>query len=390
MAIEVKKFLDQQGVGTLWARIAEKIAAEKVRAEAAEQANAAAIKVIADDYLKAADKTALESKIDLKANQVDLEAEVQRASGIEAGLRTDVDAIKADYLKAADKTALESKIDLKADATALAAEAERATGVEAGLRTDIDAVVADYLKAADKTELSNAIAAEKERAEAAEAGLQTQINTIVNNPDAEGAINSINEFTKYIEDHGEIAEGFRTSIAANTKAIEDHVALAAETYETKANAAATLETVNAAIALKADASALESAVEALEGADAAIIERLTAAEALLGDGNNSVSDIVAAALEEAKTDASNKDVVVLAEAQKASNAVQSALDTHANNADIHVTTADKAKWNAAEDNAKAHADSLNTAMSTRVETIEKDWHLHFASISDEEINALFV
>ena len=235
------------------------------RAKAAEEANAAAA-AAAQTAAEAAqaDADALEGRMDTVEGKVTTligsdanksvrtianeeataaaNAEKSRAEGIEAGLRTDIDAVKADYLKAADKTELSN---------AIAAEKSRAEGIEAGLRTDIDAVKVDYLKAADKTELSNAIAAEKERAEAAEAGLQTQINTIMNNPDAEGAINSINEFTQYVADHGEIAEGFRTSIAANTKAIEDHAALAAETYMSKEDAAAELEELANQITAKA-------------------------------------------------------------------------------------------------------------------------------------------
>lgn len=49
--------------------------------------------------------------------------------------------------------------------------------------------------------------------------VQTQINTIMNNPDTEGVINSINEFTQYITEHGEIAEGFRTDIDKNKEDI---------------------------------------------------------------------------------------------------------------------------------------------------------------------------
>lgn len=76
-------------------------------------------------------------------------------------------------------------------------------------------------------ENSDAIAAEQERAEGIEESLQNQINTIMNNPDAEGAINSINEFTQYVKDHGTIADGFRTDIndlkaAVDGKATEDH------------------------------------------------------------------------------------------------------------------------------------------------------------------------
>ena len=84
----------------------------------------------------------------------------------------------------------------------------------------VDAIAEDYLKAADKKELSDAVAAEKARAEAAEQDLQNQINVILDNPDAEEAINSINEFAQYVKDHGEIAEGFRTSIKANADAID--------------------------------------------------------------------------------------------------------------------------------------------------------------------------
>ena len=40
-----------------------------------------------------------------------IDTEKSRAEGIEGGLRTDVNAIKADYLKAADKTALQNAID---------------------------------------------------------------------------------------------------------------------------------------------------------------------------------------------------------------------------------------------------------------------------------------
>lgn len=56
------------------------------RATAAEQANASAIKAIADDYLKGADKTTLEQAIALKADTTALEAEVERATKKEGEL----------------------------------------------------------------------------------------------------------------------------------------------------------------------------------------------------------------------------------------------------------------------------------------------------------------
>lgn len=327
---------------------------------------------------------------------------------------------------------------------------------------DIDAIEADYLKAADKTELAGLITAEENRAKGVEEGLQNQINTIMNNPDAEGAINSINEFTKYVSDHGTIADGMRTDINKNKEDIaainntetgllkqakdyadglaenyaaaeHDHVAADITDFETavatkvesygyattgyadqaeadaKAYAdaefvkdrerLAALEAIdhdayvdadtalknelNGEIAKKADASALTEAVEALEGdiadlgeADAGIIERLDAVEAMLGDGDSSVAELIAAAKTElqgeiatavadAKTDASNKDAVVLAEAQKSATAVQTNLDTHTGNADIHVTAADKTKWNAALQAADITVGSANGTIAVK-------------------------
>lgn len=371
--------------------LADSIAAEASRADTAEKANAAAIKAITDDYLKGDDKVELQGNID--------------------GVAEDVATIAGDYLKASDKAELQGNIDAKADQSSLDAEIERATQ--------------------------------------AEAGLQTQINTIMNNPDAEGAINSINEFVKYVEDHGTIADGFRTDIDKNKGDIADMDAaykaadvalsgrldvLEAIDHDAYIAADTALKTeLNGEITKKADASALTSAVETINGdiadlqaADAGIIERVAAVEALMGDGDGSVADQIAdvkaelqgelaQAIADAKTDASNKDAVVLAEAQKASTAVQTNLDTHTNNGDIHVTAEQKTAWttaagkahehsnltvlegitaakitawDAAEGNAKTHANNLNTAMDTRVVALET-WHNNFTEVSEEEINNLF-
>ena len=145
---------------------------------------------------------------------VEMIAEAQEAATYDdTALAGRVKTIEDDYLKAADKTEL---------AGLVTAEKERAEGIEGGLRTDVDAIKADYLKAADKK------------------ALQDQIDLIMNNPDTEDVINSINEFTQYIADHGEIAEGFRKDIDANAKAIADQATADAATFETKDDAAAKL------------------------------------------------------------------------------------------------------------------------------------------------------
>lgn len=97
-----------------------------------------------------------------------------------------------------------------------------ATYDDAEVRAEIKAIKDDYLTSADLE------------------SVQSQLNTIMNNPDTEGVINSIEEFTAYINEHGEIADGFRTDIDANAKAISDHETLAAQTYETKDDASSKL------------------------------------------------------------------------------------------------------------------------------------------------------
>ena len=78
-------------------------------------------------------------------------------------------------------------------------------------KADVESALESYETKSDATaKLTEA----KAYADEVGSGLQTQLNTIVNNPDTEGIINSINEFTQYITEHGEIAEGFRTDISA--------------------------------------------------------------------------------------------------------------------------------------------------------------------------------
>ena len=390
------------------------------------------IDAIEADYLKGADKTELEGKI-TEANTA-VATEQSRAEGEEAKLAGRIKAIEDDYLVAADKTEL---------ADAIADEAERAAGVEAGLETRLKAVEDDHLVAADKE------------------ALQNQINLIMNNPDTENVINSIEEFTKYVTDHGTIADGFRTDIdknkediAANAKAIEDHEALAAQTYATKTELAdekkalqeeidadvkvvaddlAELDGVVAGLATsKADATALNEAVEALEGADSAMADRLDAIEAQLGDGEGSVADMIDDAKQEAidsavgtaAADATSKANAAEAAAKGHADSLNTAMDArvvaleaidhdHANKDELDlIASGDKAKWDDAAAKAHEHgnktvldgitAENITTwntvtskaaqadltAVGDRVTAIET-WHSNFVEVSEEEINALF-
>lgn len=352
--------------------LSDAIAAEETRAKGVESGLETRVKAIEDDYLTSADADDIQGNID--------------------GVVERIAAIEADYLTSTDETALNNAINAKADQTALDTEIERATGIEGGLRTDVDVIKGDYLKAADKTELQGNIDT-----------VASAVERLTNGVSAE-EIDGVNDLINYVKEHGTEVTGMQEDIADNTEAIEG-VAGRVTTAEDK------ITTLEGAVATKVEKSVYDAKVEALEGADTAmsgrldtleaidydayvaadtalkneltgeiakkadtsVVEamdaaykaadtelagRITAVEAQLGDGEGSVADLIddaktelreemATAIDGAKEDASNKDAVVLAEAQKAATAVQTALDTHTGNGDIHVTTADKTKWNAA-------------------------------------------
>ena len=404
---------DQAGASaTVQANLDEEIA----RAKAAEEANAAAAKKAQDEVdalelvveqiqANAYDDTALRNEINgelaKKADKDQVALDIAAAVKVEedarkeavAGVQGAVDTLSGTH--ATDKAALEA---------AISGEAERATGVEEGLANRIKAVEDDHLVAADKTALEGAIAlkasqealdAEIERATGVEEGLQNQINTIMNNPDAEGAINSINEFTAYIAEHGEIADGFNTAINKNKDDIAAEKERAEGAEAGLAGRLTTLEAINhnayvaadealsAALMAEINKKADTTAVEALEGdiadleaADTAMAERMDAVEAQLGDGEGSVADLIedamttlrgelAAEIEGAKSDASSKDAAVLKQAQDGIAGVQTNLDTHTGNADIHVTADDKTKWNAAVQKADVVTGTSNGTISVQ-------------------------
>lgn len=292
------------------------------------------VDAIEADYLVKADKEALQANIDEKASQ------------------TDLNAVSAVANAAATKTALEAEVTRATGEEArieglVTAEVTRATGVESGFETRIKAIEDDYLVAADKD------------------ALQSQINTIMNNPDAEGAINSINEFTQYVKDHGTIADGFRTdinanaeAIAANAKAISDNATLAGQTYATKTELAnekkALQDEIDADVKVvaddladlsdvvdtKANQSALEEAVTTLQGKDTELAGKITALENKFS-GEGSVEDQIA-------------------------DAKQAAIDSAVATAAADATT----KANAAEKNAKDYADAEIDKVEGTIATLQ--------------------
>ena len=227
----------------------------------------------------------------------------------------------------------------EAIAAAVKVEKDRAEGIEGGLETRLAAVEADYLTSTDKE------------------ALQTQINTIMSNPDAEGAINSINEFTQYVKDHGTIAEGMRNDINKNKEdiATEKSRAEGIEAgLQTAINGVAAdveaLEGVVATKAAQADHEALAGRVTTVEGKVTTLEGEMDSAEGRLNaleglTGGKKVSDAIDEAIEAAlkvEADGVKVDKYALASALAAAiaqhNTDKAALETEmakkANDADL--------------------------------------------------------
>lgn len=488
---ELRKFLDQAGVGVLVEQVkaedakvltaandyadslaanydaagdaatAEKNAKAHAEAKVTELAegqvaeNAEAIAAIESDYLKKADKTELQGKIDALDTYVGEFTDDTVTTVVEyidkktTGIATDgkvteietkvnavterVATIEGDYLKAEDKTELEGKVT---------AEQTRAEGVEAGLRTDVDAIKNDYLKAEDKTALEGKITAAQTAADNAQAhseGVADDLATETKDRKAtdeahderiknlEGKITGLTGAMHFKgvkdslpEDVAEFAEGDVIIVGEkeyvfNGTAFKEFGDVSAEgqriaELETRMDTAEgeidalqeDLGKANTALGTKADKSALDAEVSAREAADSALDTRVKAIEGQLGGGEGSVDSQITKAKEEAiataATDATTKANKALTDAKAYTDAevekdrariatLETDTHTHANKEllDTYTQTeanladavakkhahgnfeelekiqdGDVAKWNAAEDNAKKHADDLNT------------------------------
>ena len=316
MATDLKKFLDQGGVSVLWSRIAEELAVEKARAEAAEQANAAAAKKAQDE--------------------VD-------------ALETYVGTIPADYTE----TSIVAFIQKRAQETLAAAQGnstETAASVAQALADykllndpkvaknaeDIATILGDYLTSVDKEELSGSIADNAAEILRIDAALKLAID------DEDGAgLNSIKDLATWIEEHGEEAAGYAAAISALETLVGDEAvaqqiadAIAKENLAQYAKAS-DLETTNGNV------TALQNKVDT---GDLTVTAAINAAINAL-----SIGDYAKAA-----------DLTALAARVTTVEGTVAALE--ANDADketrIAAMEAKVSKWDAAESNAKAHAETV--------------------------------
>lgn len=377
--------------------------------------NASAIEAIANDYLKNDDKTALQGAIDAKADQTALDAEVQRATGVEGGFETRIKAIEDDYLKAADKTELQGNIDTLTgvvEALRDGVDAEKVDGV-----IDLINYVEEHgaevtgMKE-DIADNAQAIVDEAARAAEAEEALGGRIDTLSGVVEGKAAQADLEDLDGRVE----VAEGKITTLEGEMDAVEGrattlegkvaNLETASDTHATKdelqavsdvAEAAVTVEEMNAAISAAGHASqtdltahiddavkhitadertawdkaitdlsdhksAYDTKVAALEAEDAAIRSAFATADGALktelqGYADQAEADAVAAA----KTETESQVGAEKTAREKADANLQSAIDA-INNAETGILAQAKSdatsKANAAEANAKSHAEGL--------------------------------
>lgn len=336
------------------------------------------------------------------AANADVTALGERVTQAEA----DIDAIEKDYLKAADKTALEGKI-----ATAQSA-AEAAQTHSEGVASDLADEVSAR-EAADEAQVGR-ISTLEEKIKGLTGAMHFKgvVDSIPADTTgyAEGDVIIVGE-KEYVFNGTDFAEF--GDVSAQAQAITELTGRM-DTAESDIDTLQTdVDAVEAAVATKAEAQALADEVKARQDADSALDTRVQAVELKLGEGEGSVTSQIATAKQEAidaaATDASTKANQALADAKKYADdedakiearvdALETDTHTHANKAVIDGITAEKvtawdnagakvhehanksvldgitsekvSAWDDAEQNAKDYADTELAKDRARLDSVE--------------------
>lgn len=344
-----EKFLNHSGLEYYDGKIKAHI---KSQADAAQQAAQDYADGLADNYDAAG---TAQSKVDALAN---------------GQVKTNTDAIAKLNGNASTAGSV-----AKAVADAVATEKSRAEGVEGGLDTRLAAVEGDYLKGADKTELQGKITAN----EGAIADVKADVDAFFKDADmTESAKDTLKELQAYMTSDAQAASDMLASIQQNGRDI-DAVEGRLDTAEGKitANEGAIAE--------------LQSAISGTGGSVKDMIDAAVKAEADRATGVEGGLDERIQELEAIDHEHANKALLDTYTQTEAN--LKDAVDkkhSHTNATVLNGITAEKvAAWDAAEGNAKTHANGLNTAMDTRVTALEGKVGDGFIAIPNSDIDALF-
>ena len=242
-------------------------------------------------------ETSVVAYIEKKTAGIATDAALAELQGKVTQAEKDIDAIEADYLKAADKEAVEALITAEAT-TARAAEKANADA--------IDVIEADYLKAADKAELAGDIA----DAVAVIEAVKEDVDAFFLDADmTESAKDTLKELQQYIASDESGASQMAASIKQNADDID---------------------------ALEGRMDTAEGAIDAVEGRMDTAESEIDALQALFGEGDGTVADMIADAVaaeaalrvagDEAAEAAAGGALSAAQAAQAAAEAAQGAAD----------------------------------------------------------------
>lgn len=316
---DLKKFLDKQGVSTLWSKIAEKVAAE---ADARDAAIAAAVEDINSD-LDAVKLNVADNAADIAA----LDAKVGVVPEGNDNVIAYVNKKAEEVLEAAQGGSNETAASVKAQLDTYKTENNAAVALKAD-QTAVDAIEGRVAANEDAIEVLNGNA---DVAGSVDAKVAAAVAALMENPDE--TLNSIKELVKWTQDHAADALEMSNNVAANATAITALQGLVGEEKVADQIADAIAEALNLDGAAKyALATDLAAAIERVADIEADYLKaadktELTNAIALKADAT-ALADVKAtadAAAVKADVDAAFADV----DAAVALKAAQADLEAEA-------------------------------------------------------------
>lgn len=343
----LKKFLDSAGVGHLWGKVTEKIAAdvkvETDRAVAAEQALNNKFGDLGDQTVKA---------------YVDAKTEGIASEGVVLELSNRVGVIEGDYVKGADIANFETKENVKKVADDLAGYIETNNGALAGVKATAEAAAtkeytdAELAKKADKAAYDQTVIDLNT--------LKGRVDTFFEGTGTQDVIDTLEDLINYINTHDDVEI---TSILADLQAVNNKLAGIDGTVKTYVDGAIEALAIGD-YAKAADLTALAGRVTTLEGK--VDVEKVSTA----------IENAATGALNDAK-----------AYAKEYADNLDKAMDTRVKvlegidhdaykAADTALQTTLEGKIATAKGEAIAEAERLNGLMDTRVQAVEAVKHTH--------------
>ena len=360
---DLKKFLDQSGVSTLWSRVAAKVAEEEARAKLAEQANAVAAKKAQDEV----------DALEVYVGTIPSDDKYADITNIVAFIQKRAEEVLAAAQGGSSETAASVKSALDAYIALNDPKVSKNT-------TDIATIIGDYLKKADKDELAEDIKANADEITRIDNALKAAIEN-----DGEG-LDSIKELATWIEEHGTEAAGYAVAIDALEKLVGNTAvatqianAIAAENLAQYAKAS-DLETTNGnvtALTNKVDtgdktvSAYVSAAIEAIKIGDYAKAADLTLLAGRVSVNEGKIVDLEATDINLGGRISAMEDKVAAWDSAEAN--AKAYADSLASNYDVSGAAA------TAESNAKAHADSEITRRVIALTTAEIDAAIASAS-----------